>query len=84
MELLLQAKVNLGAVAMKGVLLILQRSMITGASSLDCIVISRSLVVVVGTFLSAEMQSVYSIMPVDRTRKYLGNKELMSVIQEFL
>ena len=48
----------------KGILCIPQSSSITGTSALDCLV-SYPGYSLVGSYLSAEVQSVYSAAPVD-------------------
>ena len=66
--LTLQARVDLGVMAMKRYSCIPQSSSITGASPSDCLVSYPGhvlLLVVVESSLSAEMQLVYSTVPAD-------------------
>ena len=67
----LWAKVKLGTMAMKGY--ILQHSSITGTSPSDCLVSYPGHSLWVGrSWLSAELQLVYSTAPTDRARYLFG------------
>ena len=67
----LRASVDLGAMAIKGVLHIPQSSSITGASPSDCLV-SYPGYLLRESYPSAEMQSVYSTVPADWVIRFWG------------
>ena len=73
----LWARVDPGAMAMKGVLRIPQTSCIAGTSPSDCLVSYAGHLLVGGSYPSAEKQSVYSTAPADWAIK------LFSLLKQF-
>ena len=79
----LRAKVDLGAMAINGILRIPQSSSITGTSPSDCLVSypghssARG-----GSYLSAEVQSVYSTAPADWAMTTFGRRAEVTIPTE--